>query len=132
MGVPLPDKAKQIIDGLNFAHIATVMKDGSPQVSPVWIFRDGEDILISTGVDRLKTRNIQRDPRVAISIAPQDRPFPPLLIRGRVVEIVRGEAAADGFVEVSKKYGNANPQRPPAETRVVYRIEAERVNAPTG
>ena len=130
MGVPLPESAKKVLDDQNFAHIATVMKDGSPQVSPVWVYRDGDYVMIATGVDRLKTRNIQRDPRVAVSIAPLDRPFPPLLIRGRVVEIIRGEPAVDGFVEVSKKYGNANPQRPPAAERVVYRIEAEHVRAP--
>ncbi len=132
MGKPLPESAKRILDGLNFAHIATIMPNGSPQVSPVWVYRHDDFVMISTGVDRQKTRNIERDPRVAVSIAPQDRPFPPLQIRGRVVEIIRGEAAVDGFVEVSKKYGNANPQRPPAAERVVYKIEATSIVAPPG
>ena len=130
MGKPLPEGAKRILDGLNFAHIATLMPNGSPQVSPVWVYRHGDHVMISTGVDRQKTRNLERDPRVAISIAPVDQPFPPLQIRGRVVEIIRGEAAVDGFVEVSKKYGNPNPQRPPAAERVVYKIEALSVVSP--
>ncbi|HWO72128.1 MAG TPA: PPOX class F420-dependent oxidoreductase [Dehalococcoidia bacterium] len=131
MGVPLSDGAKRIIDKKNFAHIATIMKDGSPQVSPVWVYRHGDEILVSTGVDRVKTRNIERDPRVALSIADIDQPFPPVQIRGRVVEIVRGEAAVDGFVEVTKKYTGSEPaQRPPAGDRVVYRIEADSVVAP--
>ena len=130
MAVPLSDGAKRIIDKLNFAHIATLMPDGSPQVSPVWVYRHGDDVMISTGVDRQKTRNIKRDPRVALSIADLDQAFPPVQIRGRVVEIITGEPAVDGFVEVSKKYGNPNPQRPPAAERVVYRIEPEHVVAP--
>lgn len=131
MGIPLPDVAKRILDDRNFAHIATIMPDGSPQVSPVWVYRHDDHIMVSTGVDRQKTRNIERDPRVAISIAPLDSPFPPLQIRGRVVEIIRGEAAADGFVEVSKKYGNQNPQRPDPATRVVFKIEALKIVAPS-
>ena len=131
MGIPLPGGAKRIIDKKNFVHIATLMKDGSPQVSPMWVYRHGDNIMISTGVDRQKTRNIKRDPRVALSISDIDSPFPPLQIRGRVVEIITGEAAVDGFVEVSKKYTGAEPaNRPPATERVVYRIEADSVVAP--
>jgi len=130
MGKPLPDGAKRILDGLNLAHVATIMPNGSPQVSPTWVYRHDDYVMISTGTDRQKTRNLERDPRVALSIAPVDQPFPPLQIRGRVVEIIRGEAAVDGFVEVSKKYGNPNPQRPPAAERVVYKIEATSIVAP--
>ena len=128
MGIPLPQKAKDILDAQNFAHLATLMKDGSPHVSPVWVYRHDDHVMISTGVDRIKTRNIKRDPRVAVSIAPLDAPFPPLLLRGKVVELITGEDAVDGFVEVSKKYGNANPQRPPAAERVVYKIEVTHCN----
>jgi len=125
MGISLSEAAKKAIDANNFAHVATLMKDGSPQVSPVWIYRDGDDVMISTGVDRIKTRNLKRDPRVAISIAPLDAPFPPILIRGRMKELITGEAAVQGFVDVTKKYtGNEPAQRPPAAERVVYRIEA--------
>jgi PPOX class probable F420-dependent enzyme len=131
MAVPLSEGAKRIIDKKNFAHIATVMKDGSPQVSPVWVYRNGDNVMISTGVDRQKTRNLKRDPRIALSIADIDQPFPPLQIRGRVVEIITGEPAVDGFVEVSKKYtGNEPAQKPPAAERVVYRIEAHSIVAP--
>ena len=128
MGVPLSEGAKKALDGLNFAHVATVMKDGSPQVSPVWVYRDGDYVMVSTGVDRLKTRNLKRDPRVALSIAPTDAPFPPVLIRGRVVEMITGEPAVQGFVEVTKKYTGKEPaQLPSPGERVVYRIEAEHV-----
>jgi PPOX class probable F420-dependent enzyme len=131
VAVPLSEGAKRIIDKKNFAHVATIMPDGSPQVSPVWVYRHGEDVMISTGVDRQKTRNLKRDARVALSIADIDQPFPPLQIRGRVVEIITGEPAVEGFVEVSKKYtGNEPAQKPPAAERVVYRIEADSLIAP--
>jgi PPOX class probable F420-dependent enzyme len=129
MGIPLSEAAKKAIDANNFAHVATLMKDGSPHVSPVWIYRDGDDVMISTGVDRIKTRNLKRDPRVAISIAPSDAPFPPIVIRGRMKELITGEAAVQGFVDVTKKYtGNEPAQRPPANERVVYRIEVTHVS----
>jgi PPOX class probable F420-dependent enzyme len=131
MAVPLSAGAKRIIDKKNFVHIATVMPDGSPQVSPMWVYRDGDHVMISTGVDRQKTRNIKRDPRVALSIADLDSPFPPLQIRGRVIDIITGDAAVQGFVEVTKKYTGKEPaQLPPAADRVVYRIEAHRIVAP--
>jgi PPOX class probable F420-dependent enzyme len=131
MGVPLSEGAKRIIDKKNFSHIATIMPDGSPQVSPTWVHRDGDNVMISTGVDRQKTRNVKRDPRVALSIADIDRPFPPVQIRGRVVEIITGEPAVQAFVDVTKKYtGNEPAQRPAAADRVVYRIEADSVVAP--
>lgn len=131
MGVPLSDGAKRILDKKNFAHVATIMPDGSPQVSPVWVYRDGDHVLISTGLARQKTYNLKRDNRVALSISDLDQPFPPLQIRGRVVELITGEPAVEGFVEVTKKYTGAEPaQRPPAAERVVYRIEADSVVAP--
>ena len=131
MGVPLSAGAKRIIDKHNFAHIATVMPDGSPQVSPVWVYRDGDYVMISTGVKRQKTYNIKRDSRVALSIADAENPFPPLQIRGRVIELITGEPAVQGFVDVTKKYTGSEPaQRPPAAERIVYRIEADSVVAP--
>jgi PPOX class probable F420-dependent enzyme len=131
MGVPLSAGAKRIIDNKNFAHVATIMPDGSPQVSPVWVYRDGDHVMISTGTKRQKTYNLKRDPRIALSIADVDNPFPPVQIRGRVIEIITGEAAVQGFVDVTTKYtGNEPAQRPPAAERVVYRIEADSVVAP--
>jgi PPOX class probable F420-dependent enzyme len=131
MGIPLPEGAKRIIDNKNFAHVATIMKDGSPQVSPVWVYRHGDNVMISTGVDRQKTRNLRRDPRIAVSIADIETPYPPVQVRGRVVEIITGEPALEGYVEVTMKYTGHEPnQRPPASERVVFRIEADSVVAP--
>ncbi len=76
------------MDGKNFASFATLMKDGSPQVSPVWISRDGDVVLVNTSVGRVKERNVLRDPRVAICVFDMENPYRKMLLRGRVVEIV--------------------------------------------
>ena len=127
----LTPEQRALVDGPNLAHFVTLMKDGSPQVTPVWVDCDDTHILINTAEGRQKPRNLARDKRVALSIADLEKPFPPLQIRGRVIEIITGEPAVDGFVEVTKKYtGNEPAQRPPAAERVVYRIEAGSVIAP--
>jgi PPOX class probable F420-dependent enzyme len=68
MGIPLSDDIKKLIDGPNFAHLATVMPDGSPQSAPIWVLREGDRILVGTSESSLKARNNRRDPRVALSI----------------------------------------------------------------
>lgn len=84
--MPLSDEAKELIDAPNFAHLATVMVDGSPQVAPVWVHREGDRILVGTGEGTLKSRNTRRDARVALSIVDSGDPYRELQIRGRVVE----------------------------------------------
>ena len=93
---------------------------------------NGNATLKAGGVDLLDLMKERiATPDVVLSIADLDSPFPPLQIRGRVVEIITGEAAVDGFAEVTKKYtGNEPANRPPAADRVVYRIEALSVVAP--
>ena len=71
----LSNKAARLIDGKNFGFLATIMPDGSPQVSPVWIDREGDLVLVNTAMGAVKQRNVARDPRVAVSIADQDNPY---------------------------------------------------------
>ena len=131
MAQQLPESARRLIDGTNIAHVATLMRDGSPQVTPVWVDRDGDTILINTAHGRLKARNVRRDPRVAVSLVDRDRPNPPLLIRGRVVQIIEGAAAWEHFKRIQLKYsGNRDPQPHPGDTRIVWRIEVEQIRAP--
>ena len=73
--VPLSDEAKRLLTGVNFAHLATVMPDGSPQVTPVWVDHDGEYILVNTEEERQKPRNMRNDPRVALSITDSENPY---------------------------------------------------------
>jgi PPOX class probable F420-dependent enzyme len=86
MAVSLSAEAKSLIDRPNFAHLATLMPDGSPLSTPVWIGRDGDRIVISLSDGSLKCRNTKRDPRLSLSIVDFENPYEELQIRGRVVE----------------------------------------------
>jgi PPOX class probable F420-dependent enzyme len=105
-----------------FAHLATVMPDGSPHVTAVWIDTDGRHVLINTAKGRIKHRNIARDPRVAVSIADVDEPYTAVTIRGRA-ELV--DAGAEEHIDsLARKYLGQEryPFRQPDEQRVIVRI----------
>ena len=111
-----------------FAHLATLMPDGRPQVTPVWCDFDGHNVLINTAVGRQKDRNLQRDGRVALSILDPDNAYRYLEVRGRVVE--RTERGADAHIDkMAKKYLGKDkyPFAQPGEKRVLYRIAPEHV-----
>ena len=86
MAIPLSEELKGLIDRPNFAHLATLMPDGSPHSAPVWIAREGDFLLITTEATSLKGKNTQRDPRVAISILDLSDPYTEAQMRGRVIE----------------------------------------------
>src|SRR5262247_1112130 len=86
MPLALSDEIKRLIDGPNFAHLASLLPDGSPQSAPVWVSREGDRILIGTGESSLKAKNTRRDPRVALSIVDFHNPYIEAQLRGRVVE----------------------------------------------
>ena len=86
MANELTSEVRQLVDGPNFAHLATLMPDGSPQSVPVWIGREGDHLVICTGENSLKGRNTLRDPRVALSIVNFANPYEEVQIRGRVTE----------------------------------------------
>ena len=86
MPLALTDEIKSLLDRPNFAHLATLMPDGSPQSAPIWVARDGDRILIGTGEGSLKAKNTRRDPRVALSIVAMDDPYSEAQLRGRIVE----------------------------------------------
>jgi len=125
----IPQQYLDLLDKKAFANLATLMPDGSPQVTPVWVDRDGEYFRINTAKGRVKDRNMRRDPRVSLSIVDPDNPYRYLEIRGRVVEIT--EQGADQHIDVlAKKYlgKDSYPFRNPKEVRVMYRIQAERAS----
>jgi PPOX class probable F420-dependent enzyme len=127
MAIALSDDVKSLVRGANFAHLATLMPDGSPQNAPVWVDLDGDRILICTGDGSLKARNTKRDPRVAISIVAYDNPYVEAQIRGRVVER-RPDADFAVMDPVSRKYtGKPFPMRDNPAQRLVLVIEADRV-----
>jgi PPOX class probable F420-dependent enzyme len=107
-----------------FAHLATLMPDGQPQVTPVWVDYDGRYVLINTAAGRQKDKNLQREPRVALSILDPDNAYRYLEVRGRVVE--RTVEGADQSIDaLAKKYLDKDkyPFRQPGEVRVIYKIE---------
>jgi PPOX class probable F420-dependent enzyme len=117
-----PD-ARRLLDAPNFGHLATLMADGAPKVEPVWVAREGDLVLIATDRRTLKGRNMERDPRVALSVTSQENPYEQLLIRGRVVEI-RPDADLAALDRISQHYlGSAFPRRK-WPSRAVFAIEA--------
>ncbi len=112
----------------NVAHLATVRADGGPQVSPVWVDLEGDLILVNSARGRAKVRNVERDPRVAISLADRDEPRTRVLVRGRVVEISE-EGAVEHINALARKYeGTDYDGMVPGMVRVILKIEAEWVS----
>jgi PPOX class probable F420-dependent enzyme len=113
-----------------FANLGTLMKDGSPQVTPVWCDFDGKHVRVNSARGRVKDLNIRRDPRVALSILDPENPYRYIEIRGKVVEIT--ETGADDHINsLSDKYlGNpVYPYRQPGEVRVLYKIEPQKISS---
>ena len=129
MQVRLSPKATKLIEGKNFGHFATIMPDGSPQVSPVWIDHDGDLILVNTARGRVKQRNSAKDPRVAISIANQDDPYEKILVRGRVISQTT-QGAEDHIDKMAKKYTGRDkyPWRVPGEKRIIIKIQPDHIS----
>ena len=121
----LTAESKHLIDRPNFAHLATLMSDGSPQSVPVWVGREGENLVICTGENSLKGKNTLRDPRVALSIVDLANPYEEVQIRGRVIER-RPDPDLKMMDPISNKYtGKPFPMRNP-DGRVVLIIEVEK------
>ncbi len=130
MSATLSEGVKKLFLEPNFPHLATLMPDGSPQVTPVWVDLEGDRILVNTAEGRAKPRNVRRDPRVAISIHKQDDPYSSAFIRGRVVEITH--VGADEMIDkLAKKYlgQDTYPYRQPGEQRLILVIEPEHVGS---
>ena len=123
----LTDKAKRLIDEKNFASVATVMRDGSPQVTPVWVNRDGELVVFNTAEGRVKHRNLRRDPTVALSIYDQNNPYEMVAIRGRVVEMTN-TGAEEHIDRLSLKYTGRKFTHRSGEKRVIIKIKPERIS----
>ena len=118
----------QLLTGKNFAFVATLMKDGSPQITPTWIDFDGKIILINTAEGRTKQKNTSRDPRIAISIVDQNDPYNMVTIRGKVIEQT-SKGADDHIDKLAKRYLGVDkyPFRSPTEKRIIIKVEPEKV-----
>lgn len=109
--------------GKNLAIIATIMPDGSPQATTVWVDTDGEHVRFNTAEGRVKTKNLRRDPRVAVAILNADNPYEQVTIRGRVVEFAH-EGAIEHIDSLAKKYVGTDvfEGREPEDQRVIVKI----------
>lgn len=117
----------RLIDGVNYAHVATLLPDGAPHTVPVWVGREGDRIAILTAPSARKARNVSRDPRVAISVVDHEKPYIMAQIRGRVTELLDGDEAWAVIDRIAVKYtGSAYPLR---TDRVVLLIEPEHAQA---
>lgn len=121
----LTESARWKFEGPNLAFLATVMDDGSPQVTPVWIALENGYITFNTADGRLKVKNMRRDPRVAIAVVDRDDPYDRVDLRGRVVEMIEGEEAERQIDDMAKKYlgKDAYPWRRPGEVRIKVLVE---------
>jgi PPOX class probable F420-dependent enzyme len=125
MAIVLSSEIRQLLDRPNFAHLATLMADGSPQSVPVWVGREADRIVICTGENSLKGRNTRRDPRVALSIIDFDDPYSEAQLRGRIIEH-RPDSELKIIDSISQKYTSKPfPMRSP-EGRVALIMEVEK------
>jgi len=115
---------RRVLDGTPIAHLATVQPDGSPHATPVYVGTRGEHIVLFTGPNKRKARNLRRDPRLALSIAPPDNPFEPIAIRGLVVDWIEGDSAWPIIDRIVAKY--VDMAYPRDEPRVVAVVVADR------
>ncbi|SNY68692.1 PPOX class F420-dependent oxidoreductase [Paractinoplanes atraurantiacus] len=95
---------RDVLDSPSFAHLATVLPDGSPHTTPVYVGTHGDHIVFFTGPATRKARNLRRDPRVALSITPPGNPFAPVVIRGNVIEWIEGDEAWQIIDRLVAKY----------------------------
>jgi len=122
------DKYRDLFEKKTFAHVATVGPDGRPQVTPVWVDFDGTHVRFNTARGRVKDRNLQRSPGVALSVQDPDNPYRYVQLRGRVTEMT--EQGADAHIDaLAKKYLGQDryPFRQPGEQRVIVKVSPEQV-----
>ena len=124
----LPDEVRELFEGPNFCHLATVLPSGAPHSVPVWTGIEDGRIAFFTQPQSRKARNLARDPRVAISITDHEHPYRMAQVRGRVVETLDGEPALEAIDRLAVKYtGQPFPMR----SGVVYLVEPETVQEMT-
>ncbi|MFC6062844.1 PPOX class F420-dependent oxidoreductase [Streptomyces ochraceiscleroticus] len=130
MAVEFSEALKKVLDSPVLVTVATIQPDGSPQVSPVWVKRDGDDLLFSTTEERRKAANLRRDPRVTVVVQAPDDPYVYAEIRGSAE--LTGEGAQELLDEVSvkytgKPYAEFNPKAGRDGTRLVVRITPRKI-----
>jgi PPOX class probable F420-dependent enzyme len=122
----IPEDLRRLLDGRNFAHLATLLPDGSPHSVAVWIGAEGDRVVFFSQPTSRKARNLARDPRVAASLVDRENPYRTAWLRGRVVETRTGEAALPAIDALSLRYTGAPF---PMRTGTVYLVDVERAGS---
>ena len=126
MAAQIPASHRDLFDKQAFGNLGTLMPDGSPQVTPVWVDYDGKYVIVNTARGRQKDKNLRRDGRIALAILDPQNPYRYLEVRGRVVEVTE-KGAAEHIDKMAKKYLGKDkyPFSQPGEVRVMFKIEPE-------
>ncbi|HET8848231.1 MAG TPA: PPOX class F420-dependent oxidoreductase [Nitrososphaeraceae archaeon] len=122
-------RIREIFERKNFAFLSSLMKDGSPHVTPTWVDIEDDNILINTALGRIKQMNITRDPRIALSIIDQDNQYEMVTVRGKVTEQITGDVAEKHIDKLARKYTDMDkyPRRSEGEQRVILKIKPEKI-----
>jgi PPOX class probable F420-dependent enzyme len=123
---------KKLFEGRNFVSISTLMRDGTPQITPTWVDieeQNGGHILVNTAMGRIKQRNVSRNPNVGLAVFDQSNPYDMVSLRGKVVEQVTGDTVEKHIDKLAKKYLGKDeyPGRSTGEKRVILKIKPEHV-----
>jgi PPOX class probable F420-dependent enzyme len=126
MAEVIPQKYLDLFQKKAFASLATLMPDGRPQVTPVWVDFDGSHVIVNTAKGRRKDLNMRANPRVSLAIMDPDNPYRYVEIRGQVADIT--ESGADAHIDkMAKKYLGVDkyPYAQPGEVRAIYKVKPE-------
>lgn len=123
----LPPALQDMLDGPNFATLTTVGPDGMPSTHVMWVDEDGDHVVLNTEVHRQKYKNVQRDPRVAVTVIDRRDPYRYVEVRGRVVETVSGDEARAHIDQLSQKYTGGLYANPIGSERVILKVAPERI-----
>ena len=124
----LSSAARDLLARPVLASLATISSDGSPQITPLWIDVEGDDLVINTAQGRAKARNLERSPKVAICVVDPDNPYNVVAVRGTVIEITT-QGADEHIDSLAKKYMGVDtyPMRQEGEIRLKIKIRTDRI-----
>jgi PPOX class probable F420-dependent enzyme len=128
MAEQIEGRVAELLDGTNFAQVATTRKDGSPHVTPVWVDHDGENVLLNTAEGRAWPANARRNGKVAINVLNNENPYEYVYIQGTVADDTT-EGADEHIDKLAKKYLDVDeyPYRTDAEQRLIIKVAPEKI-----
>jgi PPOX class probable F420-dependent enzyme len=122
----LTDRVLELARAKSFPTVTTIGPDGTPHSQPLWVDTDGEHLLINTETGRQKFKNLQRDPRVTMTLLDPENPYSYVEVRGRMVDSVTGPEARQHIDQLSQKYNGTDYDNPIQTERVIVKIDADK------